>query len=116
VIAQVVQDISDVSHSKPASVNPRQGELFEEYRVIEVISFPVIKDGKRIRIERRALGDLSYDEFTQWIAYRQSRPDKKSEPLDGYVRLHDEIEPYVASGKTTVDAAYRAMKKAQKRG
>jgi hypothetical protein len=115
ILAQVIQDINDVSHTKPASVDPRQGELFEEYRVIEVIAFPIIKDGKRVRTERRDLGDLTYNEFTQWIEYRQARPAKKSEPLDGYIRLHDEIRPY-ATGKTKIEAAYRAMKKAQGSG
>jgi len=113
--AKIVKDIDTVSHASPGSFDPRQGELFEEYSVIQVIPWAVMKNGKRVRTERRALGSLTYDELTQWIAYRQARPAKKSEPLDGYIRLHDEIAPY-ASGETTVEAAYRKMKKAQKRG
>src|SRR5580692_768023 len=67
VTAKIVKDIDDVSHLKPRSVDPRQGELFDEYSVIDVIPFPVIKGGKRVRTERRALNDLTFEEFTQWI-------------------------------------------------
>jgi hypothetical protein len=114
VTAKIVKDIDDVTLLVPKSVDPRQGELFEEYKVIQVVSFPVIKDGKRVRTERRALLGLTFDELTQLIAYRQTRPARRSEPIDGYIQLHDEIAPY-ATPKTTVEVAYRAMRKAQKR-
>jgi hypothetical protein len=114
VTAKIVKDIDDVTLLVPKSIDPRQGELFEEYKVIQVVSFPVIKDGKRVRSERRALLGLTFEELTQLIAYRQSRPARRSESIDGYIQLHDEIEPY-ATPKMTVEVAFRTMKKAQKR-
>jgi hypothetical protein len=114
ILSKIIKDIDGVSHLTPKSVDPRQAELFDEYKIIIVIPFPVLKDGKQVRIERRALGDLTVDELAQWISYRQTRPARKTESLENYIRLHNEIKPY-ASGATTISAAYRAMKKAQKR-
>jgi hypothetical protein len=112
----LIKLIDDVSHSRPRSVDPRQFELFEEFRVSEVISYPVIENGKRVRFERRPLGGLSKDEFSNWIAYRQRRPATKTDPLDGYLDLQREIAPYFTKADATVEAAYLRMRAARKHG
>jgi hypothetical protein len=73
-----------------------------------------MKDGIRVRIERRNLATLTFGELTSWIAYRQARPTRRSEPIDDYITLHDQIAPFASSAETTVETAYREMKKAQK--
>jgi hypothetical protein len=114
VTAKIVKDIDDVRNVSRNSVDPRQGELFEE-RIKEIVSFPVMRDGKKVRTERRALAILTFEELTQLIDYRRVRPPRQSKPLEDYISLHDEIEPYAPSGETTVETAYRSMRKAQKR-
>jgi hypothetical protein len=115
VIKALVKLVDEVSHLKQGAVDLRQGELFEEFRVFEVIPWPVYENGRRVRTERRALGDLTYDELTLWVARRKQQPAVRTDPLAGYVRLLDEIGPY-ADGETKVQAAYRAMKKAREEG
>lgn len=114
VTAKIVKDIDDVRHVGRNSAVPQQGELFDEYKFATIISVPVKEEGKKIRIERRALGSLSFDELTQWIIERQARAPRRNAPLDGYITLRDDLAPYVSSGNTTLEMAYRAMKKAQK--
>jgi hypothetical protein len=113
----LIKLIDEVSHSRPRSVDPKQLELFEEFRVSEVISYPIIENGKRVRFERRPLGGLTKDEFSTWIAYRQRRPlAGKADPLDGYLDLQREIAPYFTKADTTVEAAYLRMRAARKHG
>jgi hypothetical protein len=114
VTAKIIKDIDDVTHVGRKSKDPRQGELFEEYKFATVIPFPVKRDGKKTRIERRNLAVLTLGELTQWIADRKARPPRRSAPLDGYIALRDGIAPYASSDDVIVEVAYRAMKKAKK--
>lgn len=115
LLAKITKDVDGVTRLKPRAVNPLQLELFEQFNVIDMISVPIFKDGKVVRVERCDLTDLTLDEFAAVIAYRQKRAALKSDSAtENYAALYKAVKPY-GKGETPFPTAYRAMKKAQKR-
>ena len=53
VTAQIIKHIDDIKHIGRRRANPQQLELFEDL-VADIIRFPVIEKGKRVRTEIRS--------------------------------------------------------------
>ena len=80
---------------------------------VRIASRRAASERRRVVSKLVVSGSLTFSKLTKWIAFRKAQPPRRFGSPDGCETIHVEIAPY-ASGETTVEAAYRAMKQARK--